>query len=99
MKKQKGGAPAPGAPPLDPPLRPCYILCRCYKLRTTNLKVEITMSEWAQYSLAMYTTNLAAFPVPHPAFHCWQYGKRRKAGRGTRNEATTNLKLQTANDE
>ena len=28
-----------------------------------------------------------------------QYGKRRKAGRGTRNEATTNLKLQTVNDE
>ena len=28
-----------------------------------------------------------------------QYGKRRKAGRGTGNEATTNLKLQTVNDE
>ena len=35
MKKQKGGAPAPDAPPLDPPLQ-CYTLFQ-------NLACEITM--------------------------------------------------------
>ena len=43
-------------------------------------------------------------PSPTPSFSLLavrrlQYGKRRKAGRGTGNEATKNLKLQTVNDD
>ena len=48
--------------------------------------------------------SVTLFTVPRSAFRCLPYvacsdGKRRKAGRGTGNEATTNLKLQTVNDE
>ena len=37
--------------------------------------------------------TLASFPVPRPAFRRLQYGKRRKAGRGTGNEAILTLQI------
>ena len=53
-----------------------------------------------------YSCQVQCSLVPSPtssfsllSVRCLQYGKRRKAGRGTRNEATMNLKLQTVNDE
>ena len=80
------------------------LLCFTLVLQTTyyrgQLEGEILSATWGtplRYSVALFTVPRSAFSLL--AVRRLQYGKQRQAGRGTGNEATTNLKLQTVNDE
>ena len=90
------------------PSRACYALRRCYKLRSYYC-LQTCRGQLEGEILSGYSSQVQCSLVPSPT-HSFSLlairtslavGQATKAGRGTGNEATTNLKLQlqTVNDE